>query len=334
MLVTREVGTMAFASNSKVKLEIPVDSPVERIGIEMIGTVTCSGTSTTPGALNEDGILNLLSNVILKENGSEGIAEIPGPALYHIARLMGGSPDVLVQPALAAGANSFRVMFWLPAVLLRSLISKATTLRVRPNGQRPGSLYLDIQCGDATGATTTKDDLVNAASTWTRATVATLTIHVEEHQGIPGEYHRKITNSIHKDLSSASAGEIRIPLIQGNVLRRVVLLVRDNSLRDDALVNTVELKANNNITLLSLPFTQLQSENCNRYGCELSSGLPPVTGLAVIDRDYDGLMGQVIDTSTLSILEVVLDIDAPTGTASVEVITEELELNPNAPAIR
>jgi len=313
----RKVGVMTFADSSVLKLELPRQHVVRRIGINFEGTYTVSGGSAD-GTIVEDGILNLLKRIEIKANGSDTLKSVSAKALYYKALLEDGSADVLVQPAMTVGTNTFKVQLYLDMVLKRTIQDEVALL----DSRRLTGFDVFVTTGDGSNG-----DVVSGGDR-TEVTAGTITVTMEEVVGMVGEYHANIETLFELDLTGSAASTKReIKLTRGDLYKTLAILVRNNSLRSNALVTNVKLVADGTNTLLDMPWSDLQNGNVRFYGVERVAGAAPVTGFAIVEFDRESELVSLIDTLNLS--EFVLEFThiGPTGTADITVLAQTLRLN-------
>lgn len=320
-IVRRKLGTITYAGSSVLRFAggLPRQHVMQRVGIQFDGTLTVAGGSVN-GTIVQDGLLDVaFSRIELKANGGESIKVTKGKLNYFRNQFYTGSPDVLVNPAVTAGANTCKAVVYLDMEMLRSVMDKAALLDTR----RLSGLDLEITTGAATSGVVTGGDR-------TETLTGTYTVFAEEIVGAAGEFHTNLDKLYTLDLTGGAAGTHKIELNRGDALRSMLLLVRDNSARDNALVTNVKLVLDGVDIRVDKPFSVIQSENVREFGVELSSGAHPVTGVAIIDLDDDGRMANIIDTYSASKVELELTVGSITGTAGVDVLSQEIKVNASA----
>lgn len=316
----RAVGTLVFADSSVLKLELPRQNVIRRIGINFEGTLTVAG-GTTDGTLVEDGILNLLRRIELKANGSDTLKSVNAKTLFFKAQFEDGSSDVLVQPAVTVGANTFRVQLYLDMLLKNTVRDTVALLDAR----RLTGFDLFITTGDGSNG-----DIVSGGD---RAEVTTGTIQVtlEEIVGVVGEFHANVETLFELDLTGQAASTKRIiKLTRGDLYKTLAILVRDNAVRDNAFVINVKLIVDGTNVLVDLPWNDLQNRNVQFYGVERVSGASPVTGFAIIEFDREHELISLIDTLNVADFDLEFEHGSPTSTADITVLAQTLRINPEA----
>ena len=315
----RKVGTLTYGDSAVLKLELPRQHVIRRIGINFEGTFTVSG-GASDGTIVEDGILNLLSRIELKANGSDTLKSVSARLLHFKSHLEDGSQDVIVQPAVTVGANTFKAQLYLD-LLLKNTVQDETALL---DSRRLTGLDLFVTTANSVTGVTSGGDRVEVAT-------GTITITLEEMVGVVGNFHANIEQLFELDLTGQAAStERRIKLTRGDVYKTLAILVRDNAVRDNSLVTNVKLKVDGVNVLVDIPWNDLQNGNVRFYGVERSSGSPPITGFGIIEFDREHLLQSLVDTLNTAEFELEFNHGSPTSTADITVLAQTLRINPKA----
>jgi hypothetical protein len=131
---------------------------------------------------------------------------------------------------------------------------------------------------------------------------------------------RRISYQRYTNIGATSDARIIIP--SGLLIGQILLVPVDNALRDNDILTDIKVKIGENDVQREYSFPAVQSLNVEDYGLELASGLPPYTGVIVLDFDEDRDMrpDKILNTEGLKsqTAKIVMTVGAPTGVSYVD----------------
>jgi hypothetical protein len=130
-----------------------------------------------------------------------------------------------------------------------------------------------------------------------------------------------INREMRKIASWTSAStDFRIDLPKGNLMRRVVIIAKDNGTLSNSVINNVQVVVDESIRRVDAGFNQLRNENSKKYAVPFAQ-LPDGTCIVEFDsdRDFTGLL----DVTKVDNVRLSLDVNGST-LGTVEVITQEI----------
>lgn len=287
---------------------------------EFNGTLTAVG-GASDGALRQDGLLKTVLKRLELKADSDPHIDTHGQAEWFRRAILSGSPGVLssVMPTGAA-ATAQRVH----ARIDMDEIASGARFAGRIDVRKLGILSLRVVMGACETDLVTGGDRVETLT-------GTLEVYALYDDGSGQAYQRdglgykgggrRITQQ--RAVITAANTRLEIPIASDLYIGKALFLVVNNSLRSNTLLTAVTVKIGEREFVRSdLSFAEMQSDNVEAYGLELASGLPPHTGVAILDFDADGDMDprKVLNTVGLrsNAAKVILNVGAPTGTAYVE----------------
>lgn len=279
------------------------------------GSLTAVGGSTD-ATLQEDGLLKAILNKIeLKADGQDQAVESDGIGEYWRRALMAGSPGVLksVIPTGAASTDQ-RVSVTLDFDQLMSAarfagridVVNLDTLKLRIKN---GVVETDMVTGGDRAETLTGDIQV----------IAVYDTNPANYQG----GGRRIGYQRFTIIGATADAKIIIPT--GQLVSQILFVPVDNGARDNDILLSLKIKVGENDVQREISFEALQSLNVEDYGLELSSGLPPYTGVVIMDFDEDRDMrpDKLLNTEGLKsqTAKVVMTVGSPTGVSYIDSYT-------------
>lgn len=302
----RYLGSLTYSANGKSTLEIPKDSFIKKLTLRLRGQCD-SGTAVSR---SENNPCELIKRLEIVANGKDTIKSVSFTNSFLMDKYQSGTmqeraqtPSAVSQSNQAFSATSY-VDFDLDRDELDTLLP----------AQELNSLQLIVTWGQATDIDT---------GTGFNVDFAYLDVSLEE-EGNPEMMGLEAKNmgvlkefEISQDVTGSGVQTIKLPL--GNVYQKLFVKVINNSLQDNTLCTDYEVLLNGLQTLRKERFDMSRAEDKTEYGLETIEN-----GITIIDFDLAG--SEPIDTVNASSFEVKLNCGSPTGTAKVEVVTQELIL--------
>ena len=311
----KQLKVLTYADSLDQVVNLGNTEYLRKLEIEFAGTLTAAGGSSD-GTLKEDGLLKtILKALTFTANGSDPFALPQGISEYYRRAIMSGSPGVLVSTMPTGAASTSQRAH---VVVDFDQIQSAAKFAGRIAAARLGSLDLRLQAGAV------ETDMVTGGDR-TESMTGTLTI-TAVFDSDPKAYRGGGKRIGYKRLQVTAADTAaRVNLPSGQFIADILLYVVDNGVKANTLVTDVSVKVGERDERVKDTFLNLQSENVEKFGLELSSGAPPYTGIALIHFDEDGDMrpSKLLNTVGLRTEGAVLQLNvgAPTGTAYVDVFT-------------
>lgn len=328
MIYKSRVSQFSYAELLTKDVNISNVEFLRKIEIEFNGTLTAAG-GAADGALVQDGLLNtILKNILITANGSDPFVSTKGRNEYHRRAIKTGSPGVLVSVIPTGAASTSQRVH---VVIDMDEIATAVKFAGRVNARRLTSLEMRVETGQV------EVDMVTGGDR-TETMTGTFEVYAVWDDGgrraVGAEdalrYRGGGRRIGQQRLTVAAANERAELFIPGGLLvPSLLFLVIDDSVRDSDLLKNVEVKVGENDILRNVSFEEIQSQNVERYGLELSAGAPPVTGVAILDFDLDGDLHPAKLLSTVGLrgnaAKVVLNVGSPTGTSYVDMIAYAID---------
>ena len=311
----KQLEVKAYNDNFDESFNIGNAEYLRRIEIEFAGSLV-GGAGTTDATLIEDGLLKtILKKIRLTANGSDNFVDTDGVGEYFRRAILSGSAGVLVSTvgvATAAAAQRVHVVLDMESILSGAKFS----------GRIPAGILASLILRLEGGAVNT-DMVTGGDRTYSLTGTYTITNVFDSDPKSWKGGGRRISKVRYPVTASNNKATIPIPV--GQLISRMMLVAVDNSLRNNALVTDVKVRRGERDERIDDTFLNIQSDNVEEFGLELSSGAPPYTGIALLNFDFDGDMrpAKVLNTTKAKVegATLELNIGAPTGTAYVDVYT-------------
>lgn len=310
------VSEAFVASSSNVILNLPTDHVIRKTGIRLRGTYTIATADST--ATPEGAALRLINNITLKIDGKFQV--VAGVSFEDLVRMSekfeGSSGQIANITAVTAATYPIDLIGWIhhevPGVRQTPHMSRAMTgLDLR--GRQSAVITLDMAA-------------LSAASTPAGTTVLSeaLTvdvIHIVDTQPreVPAGRQIRVLESIQHNI--AASGVQDIDLEDGNFLRSVFMVARDNSVRDENIIGNVQLRLKRGGTTHTLEdrdWEDVQVDAQQLMGVSFAVG----ENLVLLDRDNTGEDAE--DLSNTSETKLRLTAGSPTATSNVRVVAERI----------
>lgn len=328
MIYKTEVGRFSYAELLTKDVDIADVEFLRALEIEFNGTLTAAGGSGD-ATLKEDGLLNtILKSLLLTAGGSDPFYSTKGRNEYWRRAVKTGSPGVhgsVIPTGAASTAQRVHVVM--------DMCEIATAMRFagKINARPLSSLQLRVETGQV------EVDMVTGGDR-TESMTGTFNVYAvwddggRKAAGAEDAYRfrgggRRVSQ---QRLAVAAANELaELVLPSGQLIPSIMFLVVDNSVRNSALLTDITAKVGQNDVIRKVTFKELQSQNVERYGLTLASGLPPYAGIGILDFDLDGDMHPAKLLSTVGLkansAKMILNVGAPTGTAYVDMIVNGID---------
>lgn len=320
MIYRNLIDTLVF-SNGKQHETVIEDVPFLRmIQFEFPNGVLTAAGGAADATLQEDGLLRaLLKKIELKVDGTDTPIDTDGIGEYWRRAIMTGSAGVL-KSTMPVGAASTpqRVSVTLDFDQLVSAARHAGRIDV----VNLDTLKLRVKNG------VVETDMVTGGDRTETMTGDIEVIGVYDTN--PANYQgggRRIAYQKRETIAATTDGRIIIP--SGLLVPQILFVAVDDSARDNDIVRSIKVKVGENDVQREISWEALQSLNVEDYGLELSSGLPPYAGVAILDFDEDRDMrpDKILNTEGLKSqsAKVILTLGAPTGVSYVDAYIQGID---------
>jgi len=304
------IAQMAYADSKSETFNLITLKKLKAIILSFVGVLTVAG-GTVDGTVVEDGLLRTVLNILrVSVNGRRPI-DIDGVLPYWYRAVLTGSPGVLsdvVLPTVGTHDVQFNV------IVDMDQLRTAVRASGRVNMDLQDQAFLEIQTGVVEGGYITGGDRTESLAGVTE--IIALYDDTEFRGG-----HRVLSKDRYVIQGATQDGRVIIP--SGQLLAGILLLARDDGVRDNAIVNRVKVQVGEDDIRRDLSWDALRAENVEDYGLG-SGGLPPYDGVAYVNLDKDGDLNpaKILDTRRLvsNSARVTLDVNAPTGISNVDLM--------------
>ena len=312
--LTREIQDVAIVENSRATVELPRDYAYVDIMVEMQATITIAGGNTS-GTLLDVAPAQLIRSLEVRANGRDVIKSMDFEGLVRLTHLRyGTAPDNTLLVSGDAQVNT--------ACFVYAIIPQAMWHSVKPFdtifNAKPLSTYEMILTFGAVA------DIYQTGAVGNRTTTLVegrIYVACRESVGIPADQIFPINKEgTIEDEITANATEFKIPLNYAKDLsyRALVLRATDGYKISNAIINDLQLKSGG-VIFFRLGGTRVRARYKSIYWLE---SMP--TGYYVIDFCEDGRLGDSLDTSGLSSLDLILNVTVGAGVTRVKVYTTEI----------
>lgn len=304
--ILRRVARETLIESDEHLIDLPKLHDYRSLLVVLDGTLTVSGGTAT--SVPADSPCDLIQRVDLIANGKDVIHQSP-----FVFNVMGNYTrdwsEEKTAPGTSAAAHPVRAV---------GLIDLFTSDGVRPKDSA-FQAYLSqlLQLRLTTGSA---DDIIVKGAT-TLAFAGTIDVILDSllepqrQQGESKAFKKTVTQSV--TVSGAnSALPLELPV--SNSIRMIRIRATDDGAPTDTLIKTVSFNVDDVDVRTSMDWPELRAINqLDKYG------QAPPAGFGVIDALVDGKLSNAYDLSGASKAELIFDVNAPSGTGKIEIVTDE-----------
>lgn len=308
---SRRVGKTTYVASTPVSIDMPRKNLYRSIILNLEGTLTIT-TAGSP-VLKTGGLgtaLKPIARVELVANGRDTLKSLSGDAIGMKNMFLFGTKPVLTETGLSAAAHPFGGIIKLPLAMPRSVREIDTLL----NSGKLSTLELRITYG-AVGC------MFSTAPTTYAMTKADVEVHVDEAIRLDGKdepYSAYKELYIEKDVAAAST-EFQILLPVGNKYRGFLLEAESDTNMVNTIITRVTIKSGTDV-FFSKYMDVIQGQNAIDYDLEAQT----FVGYGYVDFCPEGRMVDALDATSLSSLEMILEVAHPGTTDKVRVYPCEI----------
>lgn len=328
-LLQRDIGTVTYAANQQRTLELPRNYAYRCLSLRLCANL--SWTETTAGVVKDSAPAQLVRNLAVRANGRD-VIKSNSMEYFHRSNQFeyGVRPKITSIVATTADTNlAVEVHATIPFEMWRAVKPIDTLL------DSSGLATLDLIVDWGSGA-----DIFGGAYGGT-VTVNSAYLYVSsvESVGVP-EGTKFFTHKEYsiEQLITAATTRLQVNLPVSNLYRGFWLKTVSDDCNVETILNNIQLKSGTEVYVNRAAY-HLQMDNRVDYQLENPVSLAAAlggaeyenlirTGWYFVEFVRDGRLTECLDTSRLSSLEFVLDVNHPGTTDSVTIYPVELIVPP------
>lgn len=328
-LLERDIGSIDYAANQQRTLQLPRNYAYRILSLKL--TCTLTWTETTAGVVKDSAPAQLISNIVLRANGRDVIKNYDLETLHRLCQIRYGTRPKIISPAStgALAAQALEVHAYISLEMWRAVKPIDTLL------DSSGLATLDLIVTWATGAAI----FGGAYGGTVTVTAATLYVSSIEAVGVPAGTRFMVNKefSIQSVITAAST-QHQINLPTSNLYRCFVLKTVSDDCHVNTILNNIQIKSGTEVYKNgnALHF-QMRNRLDYMLECPVSTAAALggadyinnlLTGYYMLEFVRDGRLTECLDTSRLSSLELILDVNNPGTTDILSIYPVELIVPP------
>ncbi|MBA7495370.1 hypothetical protein ES702_05952 [subsurface metagenome] len=322
-ILERQLGQLDWQGAGLTStLRLPRNYAYRTLSLRLEANLTT--TETTAGVVMDSLPAQLVSNIVIRANGRDVIKNYDMETLHRLTQQRYGIRPRIVSLAAttAAGPGDFTVnavidfQMWRAVKPIDTLLDSSgmATLEMIVTWGAANSVF-----GGAFGGTVT----VNSC---------TLYVASVESIGVPTGSRFMVNKEFSiREIITAANAQHQINLPVGNLYRSIVLKTVSDACNVNTILNNIILKSGTEV-FKNRTAVHLQMDNRVDYMTEFPVATAILenlfNGYYLLEFVKDGRLSECLDTSRLSSLELVLDINAPGTVDSISVYAVELIVPP------
>ena len=326
-VLEREIGTITYVANQTRTLPLPRNYAYRKLYLKLAADVTlAAGSAGTP---KDSCPLQLVSSIEIRANGRDVIKRLDMETAHRLNQFRYGVRPYIDSLPTGYGAAADVVVGG------HAIIDFEMWRAVRPidtllDSAGLATLEMIVTFGAGT-------DILNDAYDGTVVVnEATLYVSALEAVGVPAgtKFMLNKEYQIRSQVNAASTNhQVQIPV--GNMFRSFILKTHSDGNQVNTILNNIQIKAGTEVFKNRRAFL-VQCDNRVECGMEI----PEVVGsAAAVDHYYlehildgyyllefvkDGRLTEALDTSRLSSLELLLDVNNPGTVDMIDIYPVEL----------
>jgi hypothetical protein len=326
-VLEREIGTIDFAASQTRTLQLPRNYAYRKLYLKLIAQLDRGAGSA--GSVKDSCPAQLIQSIEIRANGRDVIKRYDMETLHRLTQIRYG-----VRPYIDSLPTGFTVQSDV-VVGVHAIIDFEMWRAVKPIDtmlDSAGLATLELIITFATG-----NDVMNDAYDNTIVVdSATLYVSSLEAVGVPAGAYFMLNKEyqLRSQVNAASTNhQINLPV--GNAFRSFVIKTHSDGNQVDTILNNIQLKAGTEVFKNRRAFL-LQCDNRVECGIEVpelaaSAGAVDhyflehlLQGYYLLEFVKDGRLTEMLDTSRLSSLELLLDVNNPGTTDYIDVYPVEV----------
>jgi hypothetical protein len=312
---SRNLAKETLTLGNPKTFNLPKNYPYRRLLMKISGTVDVVAGNSAMTAVPQ-GAANLLSSITVRRDGKDSLFALGGLLAYELNRIQYGLPNTITNAAVTNATNV--------AVQATVLVPFENVNGVNPfdtllNGKGLSSLDLLIETVSAQNLMYGGNGSVSVNTPFTLSIDS-----VEEFGGESFIFDDLKTYLAHKVPVIGASQSFQIkPITVGNFYKSLMLVVEDagaSGIQTNDIINNIQLKAGRE-TIIDIPAAELQ----NDVKTQMKLASYPA-GVYYLDLMPDGRLNQALDVTRNSgreSLELILDVNAPSGACNISVVAQE-----------
>ncbi len=328
-ILEREIGTIEYQENQTRTLPLPRNYAYRKLYLKLVAELTlAAGSAGTP---KDSCPAQLISSIEIRANGRDVVKKFDLETLHRMNHLRYGvRPRVDGLPA-GFGADSD------VAVDVHAIIDFEMWRAIRPIDtllDSAGMATLELIVTFGTGT----DVMTDAYNGTVAIGSATLYVAALEAVGVPAGTTFMVNKEYQiRSIITAASNNHQIPLPVGNLYRSFVIKTHSDGVQVDTILNNIQLKAGTEVFKNRIAGF-LQMDNRLELGLVIPDDRASLgttdnfylehilEGYYLLEFVKDGHLTEALDTSKLSSLELLLDVNAPGTVDVIDVYPVELVL--------
>jgi len=301
-----QVGTIPFVSGGSGSIDIPRGLLLKGIQLRISGTATVGAAVLT--SLLSENPLGLFQRVELTADGRKPFFSSTGRLIYRQNQITHNWASELSSAITTAvgGPYAFSAMITIDPAAYRTI--------------NPISSFLDTRLFDSLKLNLTFGTVNNLGviGGGTFVINAGCTVDVQAEYTTEGFEHVQFNKVMVTDeiAITATQASLRLPVPRNGLLYSVLIQSDRDSVVDDALVNNVTLRSENNVYHMDhLTWATLQARNTQEFQLQTATIGGRVSGYAYHELAEDFQVENALDTSALNTLDLVFDVTLGAGTS-------------------
>jgi len=307
--IQRDIGQITYAASQTRTLELPRNFAYRQIELHLDVNITL--VESTAGVVLDSMPAQFVQNIQVRANGRDVIKNIDMAGLHRMNQFRRGT-----RPAIATKANTAAVAttdYSVSAIIDFEMWRAVKPIDTLFNSAQLATFDLIITFGDVEAC-------------FGGAFVGVVTVHsgtlyvsAVEAVGVPANTPFLVNKefTIEKTITAASTNE-QIQLPVSNLFRSFVLKTVSDDCHVNTILNNIQLKSGTEV-FVNKRAADIRDSNKTEFGLETMPN-----GFYYIEMVKDGRLTESLDTSQLSSLEFVLDVNVPGTTDKITIYPVEL----------
>ncbi|MHC4397820.1 MAG: hypothetical protein ACYS1A_19420 [Planctomycetota bacterium] len=334
-ILEREIDSITFAASQTRTIRLPRNYAYRKLFLKLeadLTRTTTAGTSTN--GCKDSAPAQLVANIVVRANGRDVIKNIDMESLHRLNQLHWGTrPHIYSHDWIGgddAADKDLMVYAEIDFEMWRAIHPVDTML------DSAGLATLELIITFGTGMDTMDDAWQAEAGAAVTVNSATLYVASLEAVGVPPKTRFMINKEyMIRSQVSASSSNHQIDLPVGNMYRSIVLKTHSDGVQVDTILNNIIIQAGTEVFKNRIA-SFLQMDNRLLYAIEVpernGSGAALnhylqellLEGYYCLEFVVDGRLTEVLDTSQLSDLKLVLDVNSVGTDDFIDVFSVEL----------
>lgn len=308
--LTREVGQRTWVSSGQETIDLPRDYAYIDLLVELVATITVTA-GTTAGTVLDVCPAQMIKNIQIIANGRDTIKSLDFEALVRLTHLRyGTAPNNTLFGGTAT--TTCYVYAIIPFAMWRSVVPFDTLFNAKPLT----TLQMILTFG-------TVADIFDSGASYDYTYSGAGTVYVSSREAVglnPDAILSVNKESVQESTVTATTSSHQIGMNYAKDLyyRSIVLRCTQDGQVSNGILNDIELKSGG-VIFFKLNARRDRARYKNIYGVET---MP--TGYYAIDFCEDGRLGDALNTSGLSSLDLILDVTNTADVDKIRVYTTEV----------